>query len=417
MKIQNPNRSGSRITAFGFAAVLFAILCATPFAARAGLPPVVTNVMASQQALPSKLVDIYYTLSDPDSLSASISILVSSNSGVTWSVPATNFTGDYGAVVSDNATPTIKHVIWNAGTDFNGQFSTTCRVRVIANDDDYALVPGGTFTMGDNLDGESDAPTHLVYVSSFYMDTNLVTGAGWALVLNYAVTNGYTFDNYGSYQGLNYPVQSIDWFDAAKWCNARSQMLGATPVYYLDPTFTNVFFNVNVSPTPPFPAIYVNTNANGYRLPTEAEWEKAARGGLAGQRFPLGGTISEAQANYYSQTNYAYDLGPYGYNSNYITSTIPYTSPVGSFAPNGYGIYDMTGNVYEWCQDWNAAYATTPVPVVNPQGPTLVNGNRVIRGGSWNFDASTLRCATRAQITPGSTGLNGNLGFRCVRSY
>ena len=104
MKIQNSNRSGSRVSAWfalGLATVLGVIAMAVPSTARAGLPPVVTNVVASQQALPSKLVDIYYTLSDPDSLSASISILVSSNSGATWTVPATSFNGDYGPIVSD----------------------------------------------------------------------------------------------------------------------------------------------------------------------------------------------------------------------------------------------------------------------------------------------------------------------------
>jgi len=400
------------LSTLSLATVLGALSLAVPFAAHAGLPPVVTNVVAVQQALPSKLVTINYTLSDPDSLSASISILVSSNSGATWTVPATNFTGDYGPTVSDNATPTVKTVIWNAGTDFNGQFSTTCRVRVLANDDDYAYIPGGNFIMGDNfgdaLGGSAETDNQnvqTIYVSSFYMDSNLVTGAAWTSVFNYAVTNGYSFDDPGASEGLAYPVQGVSWFDAVKWCNARSQMLNATPVYYTDATMTNVYQSGQVAP-------YVKTNANGYRLPTEAEWEKAARGGVNSQRFPFGNTINETQANYYGNTNNAYDSGPSGYNTNYIVASMPYTSPVGSFAPNGYGIYDMAGNVYEWCQDWYGYpynYGT-----VNPQGPTS-GAYRVLRAGAYNYDSSYARCAARGNVPP--TYESSNLGFRCVRSY
>ena len=130
-----------------------------------------------------------------------------------------------------------------------------------------------------------------------------------------------------------------------KWCNARSQQAGKTPVYYTDAGFTQVYTNGQIT-------VYANWEAVGYRLPTEAEWEKAARGGLSGQRFPWGNAISQNLANYKGNTSLSggYDLGPNGYNSIGSTGgTSPATSPVGSFAPNGYGLYDMAGNVYEWC--------------------------------------------------------------------
>ena len=270
-----------------------------------------------------------------------------------------------------------------------------------------ALIPAGSFTMGDTLDGEGDAIPTNVTVSAFYMDKNLVSYSQWQSIYSWATNHGYGFVNAGSGKAANHPVQTVDWYDVVKWSNARSQQAGLTPVYYTDAGLTQVYTNGQGTP-------YVSWTANGCRLPTEAEWEKAARGGLSGQRFPWGDTISESQANYHGATaSYSYDLGPNGYNAvGSVGGTSPATSPVGSFAPNGYGLYDMAGNVFEWCGDWYGTPYGQPT-TNNPTGAGSASGYRVLRGGGWNKLASSSRCAYRNYYGPSNA--DAVIGFRCVR--
>jgi formylglycine-generating enzyme required for sulfatase activity len=255
------------------------------------------------------------------------------------------------------------------------------------------LVQGGTFQMGSTSGYSDEVPVHSVTLGSFNIDKYEVTYEKWTDVYNWGLTHGYTDlpagQNGYSPNGANNPVTSVNWYDIIKWCNARSEMEGLTPVYYTSNTSMTVYRTGQVD----LAADAVKWTTNGYRLPTEAEWEFAARGG------------NNSQGYTYSGSNTIDYVAWYYNNSGYTTHTI------GTKSANEVGIYDMSGNVWEWCWDWYGTYSGTAQ--TDPKGATS-GAYRVLRGGSFNGDVvGYCRVAVRYDVNPYGRGIN--VGFRCTR--
>lgn len=303
---------------------------------------------------------------------------------------------------SDGSSFTVQVFARNqVGLEASVSFSITAKGSTPSG---YVLIPAGSFEMGDHFnEGFSDErPAHTVSVSAFYMKTTEVTKSEWDEVADWASKNGYDISEFdGVSDGPDHPINYISWSHCAKYSNAKSQMEGLTPVY----TVNGVVFKAGTN------APTINFEANGYRLPTEAEWEKAARGGQSGLRFPWGNTITHTNATYYSTSLHVYDVSAtrdmhpvYGFG----------TSPVASFAPNGYGLYDMTGNVWEWCSDWASTEYYANSPANDPTGPPT-STERSIRGGAFAVNANLNRIAYRSSYLPNLE--SAYTGFRLARKF
>jgi formylglycine-generating enzyme required for sulfatase activity len=299
---------------------------------------------------------------------------------------------------------------------------------------DMVYIPGGEFEMGDQFTegGTEERPVHAVSVDSFFMGSFEISNQQYCDYLNSALGSGsiYLLGNrvYGTGNGQVYcdtdgadaesqidfsdpdfsvrykggrdmsddPMQNVSWYGAVAYCNWRSGEEGHELCY-------------NIS-DPNFPCDF---SKHGYRLATEAEWEYASRGGEHNPyyRFPWGDGISHSQANYRANGNYGYDGSyPIGYHPDW-DGVLPHTSVVGSFVANGYGLYDMAGNVFEWCNDWYDSVYYDTSPYDNPTGPASGTFS-ILRGGSWYGNARYCRAACRYFMYPDSR--DEFIGFRIV---
>ena len=293
----------------------------------------------------------------------------------------------------------------STNTSFSEEVPMFFRVSTITNipPTNMVLIPSGTFAMGDPFDEGSSAerPVHDVYIDAFWMGRHEVTHEEWQPVYEWATNNAYDFTYSGSTKGTYHPVHTITWYDAVKWCNAKSEMENRTPCYYtvnMATVYRSGQVNISID--------RVLWQGDGYRLPTEAEWEHAARGGKSGKRFSWGNTISFSQANYDSwwqngSPYYEYDHAyTNGYHPAFDDGSDPRSSPIGQFAPNAYGLYDMIGNMREWCWDWYSTTYYSSSTNVNPKGPDVIAVSRSARGGSWSGNAYYCRTARRSAYQP-----------------
>lgn len=254
------------------------------------------------------------------------------------------------------------------GGALGGYGQTTVANASTATVRPLTLIEGGNFTMGSASGYADQKPEHTVTVDSFYIGTYEVTQDMYEEVMG---------SNPSNWKGPKLPVENVSWYDAVAFCNALSLKDGLDAAYTIDGT-----------------SVLIDWSKNGYRLPTEAEWEFAAKGGLPSQGYTYPGSDT------------VYDVTWMTENSGGMTHE------VGLKAPNELGLYDMGGNVYEWCWDWYDGQYYTNLADMNPTGPAT-GTYKVLRGGSWGELEPFVRPAYRNHFTP--TFRATNYGLRLVR--
>jgi formylglycine-generating enzyme required for sulfatase activity len=408
--------------------VAAALIFCVSLANAQGVDLLVTNVQA-QQRPGTYLVDVTYDLETVGDIAVKVSVSLSADSGVTYPFACQSATGHVGASVLPG---TNRQIVWDAGTDFPGFTSTTCRLRVTADDGQtnipagFVAIAPGTFIMGSPTDepGRSSSETqHQVTLThGIYVQTTEVTNQQYMEMAQWAYDRGYAtatssllndnldgstqilkFLGHGTYDisfsngvfsciNPSHPVNSVTWYGSVAYCDWLSLQQGLLRAY------SHATWQCNGGN--PY-------TAAGYRLPTEAEWEYACRAGSVTAfangpiTYPLGCTPIDPNLD---------EMGWYCGNNG------RWPRPGAQKLPNAWGLYDLHGNVLEWCHDWYGAYGGT---VTNPVGPAwgpLPWGSsyRVLRGGDFSHVALYCRSASRGRSQPDHS--SNSDGFRPVRS-
>jgi len=252
------------------------------------------------------------------------------------------------------------------------------------------LIPAGNFLIGDENSSFSDEhPAHSVIIESFYMDETPVSYEDFKKYIDAGGAKSKYWE-YETYNQPENPVTGVDWYQATDYCNWRSRIEGLSPAYK----------STNQLDAWGYPLWELNKSAEGYRLPTEAEFEYAARGGLARKKFPWGDEFNPFLANYDDERGI-------------MKGEWWRLSKVKDTPSNGYGLFGMSGNIWHWTNDWYAQNYYLKSPKNNPIGPET-GRTKVLRGGSWgSISPDYLRIAKRSYTAP--SNYNYDIGFRCVR--
>ena len=378
--------------------------CSAAFAA----VPVVSNV-TSQQRVGTKLVDIFYNVADADGDLLKIRIEVSSNAGTTYNVPASSLSGAIGT----NVTPgTGKQIVWNAGVDWDGEYSAQMRVKVIASD--AKGLPGlvwgnevaaGGFLMGQDGGAEGSGPSRHVNIPwSFWLSKYEIRIDQYCEYLNIALAAGKVLRN-----GQTTATSASALFTGAP---ANALLLNLGEAYEIRWN-VNKFEPVAGLSDRPVSVTWYGALAfamfYGYDLPTTAEWEKGARGPNNDDEgehliYPWGNAIGGAYANYSSNLNYKTPVGYY--NGNH--------TPFGPNNANGYALYDVVGNVAEWTRSLDTTIETYSQQESLTASHNLFNtANKLIRGGNYGSNATDTSIYVSDVLSP--TTYSAVYGFRVIR--